>query len=128
MNIFLYVIGVFIDSKLCLDFGWLSKGQLISEWLFGTFNFPKRTKNLMNFYPRIQKVVESIKGLFHADFVAKFCPHSFWMTPNLPTSFHQHSLWTTPRCWNRQFGHKTIHPTQQFTSIKLQMSCVITEA
>ena len=30
------------------------KGQLISEWLFGVFNFPKnQRKNLMNFCPRI---------------------------------------------------------------------------
>ena len=32
----------------------VSKGQLISEWLFGVFNFPKvQRKNLMNFCPRI---------------------------------------------------------------------------
>ena len=31
-----------------------AKGQLMSEWLFGVFNFPKkRRKNLMNFSPRI---------------------------------------------------------------------------
>ena len=37
-----------------------SKGQLISEWLFGVFNFPKHQyKNLMNFCPRIINVVQS---------------------------------------------------------------------
>ena len=36
------------------------KGQLISEWLFGVFNFPKdQRKKLMNFCPKIQKVVKS---------------------------------------------------------------------
>ena len=31
-----------------------AKGQLISEELFGVFNFPKtQRKNLTNFYPRI---------------------------------------------------------------------------
>ena len=31
-----------------------SKGQLMSEWLFGVFNFPKKQrKNLMNFCHRI---------------------------------------------------------------------------
>ena len=31
-----------------------TKGQLISEWLFGVFNFPKKqSKNVTNFYPRI---------------------------------------------------------------------------
>ena len=31
-----------------------AKGQLISEWLFGVLNFPKKTtQNLMNFCPRI---------------------------------------------------------------------------
>ena len=30
------------------------KGQLILEWLFGIFNFPKNQReNLMNFCPRI---------------------------------------------------------------------------
>ena len=30
------------------------KGQLISEWLFGVFNFPKKQpKILMNFCPRL---------------------------------------------------------------------------
>ena len=32
----------------------LGKGQLISEWLFGVFNFPKhQRKILMNFCPKI---------------------------------------------------------------------------
>ena len=36
------------------------KGQLISELLFGVFNFPKnQRKHLMNFCPRIYKVVKS---------------------------------------------------------------------
>ena len=36
------------------------KGHLISEGLFGVFNFPKtQCQNLMNFYPRIYKVVKS---------------------------------------------------------------------
>ena len=37
-----------------------AKGQLISEWLFGVLNFPKQKqcKNLMNFCPRISKVVK----------------------------------------------------------------------
>ena len=36
------------------------KGQLISEWLYDVFNFPKKQcKNLMNFCPRIWKVVQS---------------------------------------------------------------------
>ena len=31
-----------------------AKGKLMSEWLFGVFNFPKnQRKSLMNFYPRI---------------------------------------------------------------------------
>ena len=36
------------------------KGQLISECLLVVFNFPKnQLKNLMNFYPRIKKVIKS---------------------------------------------------------------------
>ena len=31
-----------------------AKGRLMSEWLFGVFNFPKKQrKNLVNFCPRI---------------------------------------------------------------------------
>ena len=38
----------------------ISKGQLISEWLFDVLNFPKKTrKNVMDFCPKIEKVVES---------------------------------------------------------------------
>ena len=35
-------------------FGLDAKGQLISEWLFGVLNFPKKQrKNLKDFCPRI---------------------------------------------------------------------------
>ena len=41
-------------SILCL-----SKCQVISEWKFDVFNFPKQQrKNFMNFCPRIQKLVK----------------------------------------------------------------------
>ena len=37
----------------------ITKGQLISEWLFDILNFPKnQCKNLMNFCPRISKLVK----------------------------------------------------------------------
>ena len=56
----------------CIGFNFLLieqiKGQLISECLFGAFNFPKyQRKNLMNFCPKSKKMVQSIistrKGL-----------------------------------------------------------------
>ena len=47
-------------QNLTIKTNLLTKGQLISEWLFGVFNFPKiKRKNLMNFCPRILKVVKS---------------------------------------------------------------------
>ena len=47
------VLELFTAKKLRLP-EW-AKGQAISEWLFGVFNFPKKQqcKNLMNFCPRI---------------------------------------------------------------------------
>ena len=41
------------------------KGQLISEWLFGVFNFPKKQrKNLMNFCPK-SGPIKKIKALYY---------------------------------------------------------------
>ena len=47
-----------------------TKGQLISECLFGVFNFPnKQCKNLMNFCPRISKSgqIRQLRVLFHTN-------------------------------------------------------------
>ena len=43
-----------LTAASCKIYSASPKGQLISEWLFGVFNFPKKQlKNLMNFCPRI---------------------------------------------------------------------------
>ena len=52
-----YSLKKIVDSEFEIG---ETKGQLISEWLFGVFNFPKnQDKNLMNFCPRLCKVVKS---------------------------------------------------------------------
>ena len=48
------VLKNFCQTQALLTFNLSTKGQLISECLFGVFNFPKKQrKNLMNFCPRI---------------------------------------------------------------------------